>query len=97
MARSTARPTARTSDLAQVRRNRRFVVHARSLRPGTPTIGSPRIPATWNPSGQTGFSTAGYADVFDGLVTFEATATDDRASESRRTTWPLNPPGASRI
>lgn len=51
---------------------------ATAATPGARTIGNPGITATQNPSGQTTWSAADYAAVFDVLVTFEHTGAEYR-------------------
>lgn len=69
-----------SSDLAQVGANQSYVARVRSRKPGAPTIGNPGITQIQNPSGQTTWSAADYAAVFDVLVTFEHTGAEYRAS-----------------
>lgn len=69
-----------SSDLAQVGANRTYVARVEARRPGARTIGNPGITAIQNPSGQTTWTTADYAAVFDVLVTFEHTGAEYRTS-----------------
>ncbi|MBK7948166.1 MAG: spherulation-specific family 4 protein [Deltaproteobacteria bacterium] len=71
-----------SSDLAQVGANRTYVARVQAQEPGARTIGNPGITAIQNPSGQTTWTAADYAAVFDVLVTFEQTGAEYRSSYS---------------
>ncbi len=60
-----------SNDLAGIPRHRKWVAYIKSINAKMKTMANPGVAATLNPSATTEFNEAQYANVFDGLMSFE--------------------------
>ncbi len=60
-----------SNDLANIPRHQKWITYINSVNADIQTMANPGVAGTLNPSAQTEFNEAQYANVFDGLMSFE--------------------------